>query len=135
MANESSFRDLWDLAQSGDQDAQAGLYLEYGPHLRRVIRHKLRDLRVTWATEPDDVLDSFFIRLFKGGCKIRLQDALHFTNYCEKALRNKCLQILRSNDSRMKASLDVCPASLLEEPNSNSSSVEMSWAEELEAAY
>lgn len=63
MATENSFRLLWDRARSGDRDAQAELYLEFGPHLRRIIRLKLRDLKLEWAVEPDDIFDSFFIRI------------------------------------------------------------------------
>lgn len=135
MGKENSFRELWDRALGGDKDAQAELYLEYGPHLRRIIRMKLRDLKIEWAVEPDDLLHSFFIRLYNGSAKISINDALHFTNYCEQALRNKCVRVLRSLIPRLATRIEDCPPEMLEDFHAAADIGQIGWDEELEAAY
>ncbi|MDA1051702.1 MAG: sigma-70 family RNA polymerase sigma factor [Planctomycetota bacterium] len=135
MGKDNPFCKLWKRARSGDRDAQADLYLEYGPHLRRVIRLKLRDLKIEWAVEPDDVLDSFFIRLYNGGAKISFNDALHSTNYCEQALRNKCVQVLRRVIPRLATSIEDCPPELLADPHATTDEGTLEWDERLEQAY
>jgi RNA polymerase sigma factor (sigma-70 family) len=135
MAGDTVFLDLWERARHGDRNAQADLYLEYGPHLRRIIRLKLNDLRIAWAVDTHDVLDSFFIRLCRGGDKITIEDALHFTNYCEKALRHKCHQILRSIIRRSTVRIEDCPPEAFDDPHTDTGFDRMVWAEELDAAY
>lgn len=134
MAEENSFAQLWDRARGGDRDAQAELYLEYGPHLRRVIRLKLRDLKIDWAVEPDDILDSFFIRLCGDRTKTTIRDALHFTNYCEQALRNKCITVLRRMIPRLADPTDDLPSELFR-AYADETLDRMEWSEQLANAY
>ena len=135
MGKPTPFQELWERARSGDRDAQADLYLEYGPHLRRVTQMKLRDLKIHWAVELDDLLDSFFIRLYNGGPKISINDALHFTNYCEQALRNKCIRVLRSVIRRTATRIEDCPPELFEDFRARADIERMGWEEQLDVAY
>ena len=134
MAEENSFQLLWERARGGDRDAQAELYLEFGPHLRRIIRLKLRDLNLEWAVEPDDILDSFFIRLCGGRAKISIRDALHFTNYCEQALRNKCVTVLRWIIPRLADPSDDFPIEVFG-VYQDDQLANMEWSEQLAKAY
>jgi RNA polymerase sigma factor (sigma-70 family) len=99
------------------------------------MRLKLRELHISWAVEPDDLLDSFFIHLYNGGAKISIKDALHFTNYCERSLRNRCVGVLRSTIRRLTTRIDDCPPELLAEPDATDSEGSLEWEEQLAAAY
>jgi len=106
---DNDFTRLLQRAREGDEFAQTQLYCEYVPHVRRVIRHRLRDLRIDWAVEPDDVFDSVFVGLWKPGALRDIRDARHFLNYLEKAARNKAQHVLRKM-ARARLSVTDVPA-------------------------
>jgi RNA polymerase sigma factor (sigma-70 family) len=134
MSENRSFSHLWNRARSGDRDAQAKLYIEYGPHLRRIIRLRLSDLKIDWAVESHDILNSFFVRLF-ADTQISIHDALHFTNYCERALRNKCVTALRSIARRTATSIDDCASEALWDRRATTADGKLDWDEQLACAY
>lgn len=135
MSKENPFRQLLRRALDGDRDAQAELYIEYGPHMRRVIKMKLRDLRIEWAVDPEDVFDSFFIRLIRDGTLKGIEDAYHFTNYVEKSVRNKSQQILRKVIRRKAIGLDQFPSDMFEDFHAQEDVEACAWEEQLEQAY
>lgn len=135
MAKENSFRELFQLAIDGDRDAQANLYLEQGPYMRDWIRIKLRRLKIAWAVDPDDVFDSFFARIIEGRIKTVFKTPLHFVNYCEKSLLNKCQQTLRSVILRMASDVAECPTELFEDAHATEQLEGFAWNEQLENAY
>lgn len=135
MAEENSFRELFQRAVDGDRDAQADLYLEYGKDMRRWIEIKLRRMKIAWAVEPDDVLDSFFVRIIAGRVTARFNNPRHFAMYCEKSLLNKCRQTLRSVILRRAKNIAECPSELFEDEGAANDLESFSWDERLEEAY
>ncbi|MBC8352329.1 MAG: sigma-70 family RNA polymerase sigma factor [Planctomycetes bacterium] len=135
MAESQPFRELYERALDGDRDAAADVYIEYGDHMRRVISYKLKQLNIRWAVEPDDILHSFFRRVINGDIRRTFNSPLHFVNYCELAVRNKCQQMLRSLMLRHSRSISDCPAELFEDQDATEPSEQFAWDERLEAAY
>jgi RNA polymerase sigma factor (sigma-70 family) len=140
MAKENPFKQVLDRALAGDRDAQAELYLTYGDHIRMVIRKKLRDLKIQGEVDPHDLFDSVFARMFigdsfKGSGLNRIEDVEHFLHYIEKAVRNKCYQVLRKVMQRPTIRIDDCPGDLFEDDSAANELEELAWSEELEQAY
>ncbi|MBC8355714.1 MAG: sigma-70 family RNA polymerase sigma factor [Planctomycetes bacterium] len=135
MADGQPFSELYERALSGDREAQADLYLRYGNHMRRCIAHRLKRLNIAWAVDPDDVFDSFFTRLIAGRVQCRFDSPLHFVNYCERALRNKCQDVLRFVILRKAHDIADCPPELLEDPAALDDLDQFTWDEQLERAY
>lgn len=135
MAEDYSFQELFQRAVNGDRDAQADLYLEYGRHLRRCIAFRLRRMKIAYAVDPDDLFDSFFGRIIEGRVKIAFKSPLHFINYCEKSLRNKCQQALRSVMLRKATNIAECPPELFEDASATDQLERFERNEELESAY
>ena len=80
MTEETPLSDLIRRIRAGDQAAAAELVRVYEPHIRRVIRLRMRDPRLRRALDPSDicqsVLASFFARLALGQYDLDRPDAL-----------------------------------------------------------
>ncbi|MDA1055634.1 MAG: sigma-70 family RNA polymerase sigma factor [Planctomycetota bacterium] len=126
---------MFERALDGDRDAQADLWVEYGDQMRRCIQIRLRQLKIAWAVEPNDVFGSFFVRIIEGRVKRRFASPEHFVNYCESALRNRCLRTLRSVILRMATNIADCPPELFDDPSATDDLESFSWHEQLENAY
>jgi len=90
-------------------------------------------MRITWAVEPDDVLDSAFAKLFLSGRSYgRFENALHLLNYLAKTAQNRVLQILR------KAMQEKASVSMRQQIHAvadvDSQLEEIVWREQIEAA-
>jgi RNA polymerase sigma factor (sigma-70 family) len=133
MAEEESFPQLWERVQGGDRDAWAQLYLESAPHLRWIVGCHLRDLKIHRVVEADDILNSFFVHLL-ANTKISFCTALHFTNYCERALRNMCVTVLRWQFRRKAISIDACEPEHLWDRRATGADM-LEWDEQLAHAY
>jgi RNA polymerase sigma factor (sigma-70 family) len=127
--SENQFAKVLQRAREGDEEAQTQLYFEYGPHIRRVIKHRLRDMKIGWAVAPDDVFDSVFVRLWQQGSKLNVQDAEHLLKYLSKAARNKIQEVLRKM-ARVKTSADEPPGESLAK-NATDESEDLEFSEEL----
>lgn len=135
MAEVQPFRELFERALDGDRDAAGDLWIEYGDHMRRSIAFRLRKLKIAWAVEPDDVFDSFFVRILEGRVKVCFASPEHFVNDCESALHNECLRTLRSVILRMATNIADCPPDLFDDPSATGDLGSFTWNEQLESAY
>ncbi|MCA9122668.1 MAG: sigma-70 family RNA polymerase sigma factor [Planctomycetaceae bacterium] len=72
---------------------------------------------------------------FVGGrTKTTIRDALHFTNYCEQALRNKCITVLRRTIPQLAGPADDVPREVFE-AHADETLDRMEWSEQLADAY
>jgi len=80
MTDEEAFRDLMKRVRAGNQDAAAELVRQYEPEIRRVIRIRLTDRRLTRVLDSMDVCQSvmanFFVRAAAGQFELERPDQL-----------------------------------------------------------
>ena len=134
MAEAQRVRELFERALGGDREAAGNLWSEQGEHMRRWIRLRLHKLKIEWAVDPDDVFDSFFVSILEGRVKMDFASPEHFVNYCQSALRNKCLCTLRSVMLRMATNIADCPPEFFDDPSATEDLESFTWDERLENA-
>jgi DNA-directed RNA polymerase specialized sigma24 family protein len=95
MSQLTPFQQLLNRLRVGDNSAAGQLYVEYAPHLRLVIKRRLVQRGLQWATEPDDVLDSVFRTLFCHGSLSPVENEQHLVQLLEQAVDRYTLRVLR----------------------------------------
>ena len=80
MAGEDSFRTLLRRVRAGDEDAAAEIVRRYEPALRRLVRMRLTDPRLTRLLDSMDVCQSvmanFFVRMAAGQFELETPEQL-----------------------------------------------------------
>jgi hypothetical protein len=104
----TKFQRLLNAAREGDNGARGRLYVDYGPHFRRVILKRLRALRIEWATTPHD---SVIWRVWQEEALDWLGSEEEFLKYVSRAAEREVLNLRRHltagcRDFRRQESLD-----------------------------
>ena len=80
MAGDDSFRTLLRRVRAGDEDAAAEIVRRYEPALRRLVRMRLTDPRLTRLLDSMDVCQSvmanFFVRMAAGQFELETPEQL-----------------------------------------------------------
>lgn len=91
LSSEPGLQALLDRFRAGDRDAAAELVQAYEPHLRRIIRLRIRDSRLRRLFDSADicqsVLANFFTRLSLG--QFDLESPAQLVRLLEAMARNK----------------------------------------------
>ncbi len=98
----SDFQQLLRLARAGDHGARERLYLDYGPHFRRVILRRLKAKRIEWATTPHDIFDSVVCRVWEEDALNSLGSEEEFLKYVSRAVERKVRDLRRHLTARRR---------------------------------